>query len=133
MANPYHSSVENGPAKIVVRLSLSSGHGELLYTSITKISRPIFGRSLYAAQSIPLIRDLGLFRQHGIISERQCKGKLGNGHTWVLWNAILKGSRSLIFTYCPYLPHQYSESINLTPSKILLTNLDSDLWRQKNW
>jgi len=127
------SGVENGPAKIVVRLSLGSGHGGLLYTSTVKMSLPIFGRSLYAAEYIPLLRGFVLSLSRGMPFVRQCREEPGAGRILHLSNATHSAWGYLTFTPCPLLPRQWSVSTNLAPSKILLTNLDSDLWLRKNW
>jgi hypothetical protein len=132
MVKPFPSIVESGRVTGVGLVSRGSGRGELPYTLTTPMSRPIFGRSLYAETSLQLIKVSRFFRPRGTLLERPCKEKLANGHTWHSSNVIPSGHTSLIFMPCPLLPRQWSGLTKLILFKTSLTFRVSGFGRQKS-
>src|SRR5260221_10700728 len=126
------SYVESGRVIGVGLVSRSNGRGGLPFTSITPMRRPIFGHSLYAEISLPLIKDLGLSLLRGTTLEKLCKGRQENGHTWHSLSVIPSGPTSLIFMPCRLLPPRWWGSIDLIPFKTLLIMRVSGLGQQKN-
>src|SRR6267142_1365995 len=118
MVKPFLYYVANGRVKYAERIYQSNGHGVRASISITPVFRPISGRSLYAAMSIPHIKDLKLSRHHGMPFEKQCNAKQAGGLIWRSLSVTPTGQAYLIFTACHSPLLQLWAHIFLIPSKI---------------